>query len=69
MKADPRIPTELSRSTFVRSLVMVPVRSIDPIGAIGAFWASRHVPTNREVSNLQILANAAGATLKERGPH
>ncbi len=36
---DPRIPHEAYRPTFVKSLVMVPVREADPIAAIGAYWA------------------------------
>jgi GAF domain-containing protein len=33
--ADERIPHEAYRPTFVKSLAMVPIRRIDPIGAIG----------------------------------
>ncbi|GAB4725074.1 hypothetical protein MOKP126_46940 [Mycobacterium avium subsp. hominissuis] len=33
---DPRIPHNLYRPTFVKSLVMVPIRKLDPIGAIAS---------------------------------
>ena len=33
--ADPRIPHEAYRPTFVQSLVMTPVRTMAPVGAIG----------------------------------
>src|ERR1700755_228817 len=36
---DTRIPHDLYRPTFVKSLVMVPIRRLDPIGAIGNYWA------------------------------
>ena len=35
--ADPRIPHAAYRPTFVRSLVMVPVRKEDPVAAIGIY--------------------------------
>lgn len=61
--ADPRIPFEAYRPTFVQSLVMMPVRSIDPIAAIGAYWAEHHTATDGEVALLQGLANAASVAL------
>ncbi len=33
--ADARIPADAYRPTFVKSLVMVPIRTESPIGAIG----------------------------------
>ena len=56
--ADPRIPHDLYRPTFVRSLVMTPVRPGDPVAAIGAYWAQRREPTDDEVAKLQIIARA-----------
>ena len=47
--ADPRIPHAAYRPTFVKSLVMVPIRSMDPIGAIGNYWADEHHATDGEV--------------------
>jgi signal transduction histidine kinase/CheY-like chemotaxis protein len=55
--ADARIPTNAYRPTFVKSLAMVPIRAEDPIGAIGNYWASRHLPTAEEIDLLQALAN------------
>src|SRR5215475_10661840 len=40
----PRIPIDAYRPTFVRSLVMVPIRTLQPIGAIGNYWAKLHQP-------------------------
>ncbi len=34
--ADPRVPADAYRATFIKSLAMVPIRKGNPIGAIGA---------------------------------
>ncbi|NTV10052.1 MAG: PAS domain S-box protein [Zoogloea sp.] len=61
--ADPRIPAEAYRSTFVRSLSMVPIGRAAPVGAIGCYWAQRHQATDREVGLQQALADAAAIGL------
>ena len=61
--SDDRIPHDAYRPTFVKSLMMVPVRREDPIAAIGAYWASYHVATPAEVGVLQSLADAAALAL------
>ena len=62
--ADDRIPHDIYRRTFVKSLAMVPIRTADPIGAIGAYWAETHLPTATEVELLQQLANTTAVALK-----
>ncbi|MCC6740870.1 MAG: HAMP domain-containing histidine kinase [Planctomycetia bacterium] len=62
--ADPRIPADAYRPTFVKSLAMVPIREIDPIGAIGNYWASRHRATPGEVALLQALAQSTAVALE-----
>ncbi|HEX6872302.1 MAG TPA: GAF domain-containing protein [Micromonosporaceae bacterium] len=61
---DDRIPQEAYRPTFVRSLVMVPIRVDRPVGAIGAYWARLHEATTAEVATLERLAAAAGQALR-----
>jgi GAF domain-containing protein len=61
---DARIPHEAYRPTFVKSLVMVPVRQEDPIAAIGAYWAQLHAATWEEQRVLQAIANAAALALR-----
>ena len=56
--ADPRIPHDAYRPTFVKSLVMTPVGAEEPVGAIGAYWAAVRRPDEREVMLLAALANA-----------
>jgi len=62
--ADDRIPHDAYRPTFVRSLVMVPIRSDDPVGAIGAYWAYRYRASTDEVHILQALADSTSVALE-----
>jgi len=62
--ADARIPHEAYRPTFVKSLVMVPIRTIDPVGAIGNYWAKPHQPTAEEVKLLQALADTTAVAME-----
>jgi signal transduction histidine kinase/CheY-like chemotaxis protein len=62
--ADARIPADAYRPTFVKSLVMVPIRTTEPIGAIGNYWAHPHRPTAEEVEVLQALANTTAVAME-----
>ena len=62
--ADARIPADAYRPTFVKSLVMVPIRSEEPIGAIGNYWASHHQATPFEIEILQALANTTSVAME-----
>jgi signal transduction histidine kinase len=61
---DDRIPLDAYRPTFVRSLVMVPIRTEAPIGAIGNYWATRHAATPEEINVIQALADATSIALE-----
>ena len=63
IRNDDRVPQEAYRPTFVRSMVVVPIRPQSPIGAIGAYWADLHGVTAEEVATLAKLAAAADAAL------
>lgn len=62
--ADDRIPHEAYRPTFVKSLAMVPIRTMDPIGAIGNYWAEYRQPTTEEISMLQALADITAVSIE-----
>ncbi len=62
--ADARIPHDAYRPTFVKSLVMVPIRLMDPIGAIGTYWANPHAATAQEVKLLQALADTTAVAME-----
>jgi len=61
---DFRVPADAYRPTFVKSLVMVPIRTIDPIGAIGNYWAEHTRPTAQQVWLLQSLADVTAVTME-----
>jgi two-component system CheB/CheR fusion protein len=61
--ADDRIPHDVYRGTFVKSMVMVPVRTEQPVGALGAYWARTHRATARERAALESLAALAAVGL------
>jgi GAF domain-containing protein len=61
---DSRVPIEAYRPTFVKSLAMVPIRTIDPIGAIGNYWATNHEPSNEEMVILQSLADITSVSIE-----
>lgn len=61
---DSRIPIDAYRPTFVKSLVMVPIRQVDPIGAIGNYWSSHKRPTQDEVNELQALADITAVSIE-----
>lgn len=62
--ADPRIPVEAYRPTFVKSLVMVPIRTAAPIGAIGNYWATSHRATDDEIRLLRALADSTSIAME-----
>ncbi|MBF0206937.1 MAG: response regulator [Oligoflexia bacterium] len=62
--ADKRIPADAYRSTFVKSLAMVPVRRQKPVAAIGVYWSSRHTASTEEIKKIQILANSASTAME-----
>ena len=61
---DDRIPHDAYRPTFVKSLAMVPIRQIDPVGAIGAYWATEHETTDAELELLQALADSTSVAME-----
>ena len=62
--ADDRIPHDAYRPTFVRSLVMTPVRVQDPIAAIGAYWAEVRDFSDEEIARLEVVARATATALE-----
>ncbi|MGC4073365.1 MAG: ATP-binding protein [Nibricoccus sp.] len=61
---DDRIPHDAYRPTFVKSLVMTPVRVSQPIAAIGVYWAINHDATSDEANLLQLLADTTAVALE-----
>lgn len=63
---DARIPHDAYRPTFVKSLVMTPVRIREPVAALGAYWRERREATEAELGSLQALADAAANAITHR---
>ena len=61
---DPRVPIEAYRTTFVRSMLMVPIGRIEPIAALGAYWSEFGQPTDNEIALLEALARAASTAIE-----
>ena len=64
VSTDPRVDHETYADTFVRSLAIVPIRTREPIGAIGCYWRDNHVPTETELALLHSLADATSVALE-----
>jgi GAF domain-containing protein len=65
--ADPRIPHDAYRPTFVKSLAMTPVGRDAPVAAIGAYWRDKRGFTEREIAALEALADSVAQALKTTG--
>jgi signal transduction histidine kinase len=62
--ADDRIPHAAYSPTFVRSLAIVPIRTAEPMGAIGTYWATRHLASEGELNALSALANLTALAME-----
>jgi diguanylate cyclase (GGDEF)-like protein len=62
--SDERVPVEAYRPTFVKSLAMVPIRSADPIGAIGVYWAEHMKPSDEQLKLLISLADSTSVSME-----
>jgi PAS domain S-box-containing protein len=65
--ADRRVPQELYRPTFVKSMVMMPVRAGAKEAAIGAYWSEPGAPDDRAVELLGMLGRYVGAAIRNVG--
>lgn len=61
---DDRVPIDAYKPTFVKSILMVPIHTVAPIGAIGNYWAYNHLPTSEEVHLLQSLADITSVSIE-----
>ena len=61
---DDRIDKDFYRTTFVKSLTMVPVNTDEPLATIGSYWKTNYAPTEIEVRLLQTLADATAISVE-----
>jgi two-component system CheB/CheR fusion protein len=62
--ADNRIPHEVYRKTFVKSLIMTPVGKEGSVAAIGAYWSEFRAFSEREVAVIVALAASVANAIK-----
>lgn len=55
--ADPRIPHEVYRATFVRCLAMVPVGQTKAIAALGAYWGAGRIIQDTVIGQLAAVSS------------
>lgn len=56
---DERIPIEVYKNTYVKSLAVFPANHQDPEFAIGCYWDTHYSPDSEEIQLIQTLAEAA----------
>jgi diguanylate cyclase (GGDEF)-like protein len=64
VETDDRIPREAYRQLAVKSLLMVPIVARESLGAIGMYWAQRHLPTESETALVRAIAASAAVALE-----
>jgi two-component system CheB/CheR fusion protein len=61
---DARIPFEIYSPTFVKSLLIVPIRTFSPLGTIGVYWAYKYRPTAEQIALVQTLADSTSIAIE-----
>lgn len=61
---DPRVPWDAYRPTFVKSMMMTPIRREAPIGAIGTYWKDQRLPTDEQRELLRALADSVSVSIE-----
>jgi two-component system CheB/CheR fusion protein len=61
---DPRIPHDVYRHTFVKSLIMTPAGENSPAAAIGAYWAEKQHFTDADIAAVKTMGFLVGGALK-----
>ena len=62
--ADPRVPYEAYRPTFVRSMIMAPIGAPEAVAALGAYWAEARDHDPATVVRLEALARSAAVAIE-----
>lgn len=64
IRLDDRVPQEAYSQTFVRSMVMVPVGSPEPVAAIGAYWTDVREADRSAIERLEALGRSAAIAIE-----
>jgi signal transduction histidine kinase len=63
IEIDPRVPLDAYRTTFVKSMVMVPIGRPEASAALGAYWSEVARPSENEIALLEAIARIASTAL------
>lgn len=58
---DPRVPVDAYRPTFIKSMVLVPIRARTPVGAIGFYWSHTRQFTAEELVLTEALGRSTSS--------
>lgn len=61
---DDRIPHDVYRRTFVKSMIMTPVGKDTAVAAIGAYWQERRIFSDDEIAVMVALAASVATAMK-----
>ncbi len=64
---DPRIPHDVYRKTFVKSLVMVPIGREPVRAAMGTYWNEKGAFSEHDITAVQTLATAVSEAMQKIG--
>jgi hypothetical protein len=62
--ADDRIPHDVYRKTFVKSLVMVPIGGDAPVAAMGNYWNEKRAFNAHDVAAVEALGAAVSKAMQ-----
>lgn len=62
--ADPRIPHDLYRQTFVKSMIMAPIGFDTPVAAIGVYWRDKTNIGPEDVAVVEKIAAMLGEAMR-----
>jgi hypothetical protein len=60
---DPRIPHDVYRPTFVKSLIMAPTCRAQAVAAIGLYWSIRRQFSDHDIRSAERLAAWVGSAI------
>lgn len=63
IRRDSRVPAQAYRPTFVRSMIMSPMVTPAPLGAVGAYWARVQWFSHFQVEALEEVSDLAATAL------
>jgi hypothetical protein len=60
---DARIPHDVYRPTFVKSMVMTPIGVPEPLGAMGVYWSDQRECDSKSLAVIEAIAGAAASAI------